>query len=307
MSCDTGTGNIRIEPVNVSWEIEEQSSIVCVADVAESLENKWFGLQASNGTKYYAWYTVTGGAAAVDPAIAGRTALPITIAPNASASAVATATAAAIDAIGGGLLFESNAVADKVYVSNIGAADVEKIFDGTAPTGFTFNQCQQGGYLDCGLLDGNVESSFESQFLEIKSHQTGTSLRAELRQGTTAEISLTMQETDVARIKEVFATVNGGTHTPSGGTELFGWGTNLQGTNTIIQARRLVLHPVTMGADRSRDLCFWKAMAMPETMVFSGEEVNTIAVTFKTYIDSEKPEEIQHWSYGDWTQLIPGA
>lgn len=307
MSCDTGTGNIRIEPVNVSWEIEEQSSIVCVADVAESLENKWFGLEASNGTKYYAWYTVTGGAAAVDPAIAGRTALPITIAPNATAAAVATATAAAIDAVGGGLLFESSAVDDKVYITNIGAADVEKVFDGTAPTGFTFNQCQQGGYLDCGLIDGNVESSFESQYLEIKSHQTGTSLRAELRQGTTAEVSLTMQETDIPRLKEVFATVNGGTHTPSGGTELFGWGTNLQGTNTIIQARRLVLHPVTMGSDRSRDLCFWKSMAMPDSMVFSGEEVNTVSVTFKTYIDSEKPEEIQHWAYGDWTQLIPGA
>lgn len=307
MSCDTGTGNIRIEPINVSWEIEEQTGITCVADVAESLENKWFGFQASNGTKYYAWYTVTGGAAAVDPAPAGRTAVPVTIAANATASAVATATAAAIDALGGGLLFEASASGAKITMTNIGAADVEAVFDGTAPTGFTIAQCQQGGYLDCGLLQGNVESNFESQFLAITAHQTGTSLRAELRQGTTAEVKIVMQETDIPRLKEVFATVNGGAYTPGGGTQLFGWGTNLQGTNTIIQARRLVFHPVNADTDRSRDVCFWKSMAMPDSLVFSGEEVNTVSVSFKTYIDSEKPEEISHWAYGDWTQLIPGA
>lgn len=305
MSCDTGTGNIRIEPINVTWEIEEQTSITCVADVSSSLNNTWFGFEASDAVKYYAWFNVA--AAGVDPAIAGRTGVSVAIAANASASTVATALAAAIDGIAAGAKFEASASGAKVIMTNIGAADVEKVFDGTAPTGFTFGQCQQGGYLDCGLLQGNVESSFEQQLLQITAHQTGTSLRAELRQGTSAEISLTMQETDIPRLKEVFATVNGGTHTPSGGTELFGWGTNLQGTNTIIQARRLVLHPVALGSDRSRDLCFWKSMAMPETMVFSGEEVNTVAVTFKTYIDSEKPDEIQHWAYGDWTQLIPGA
>jgi hypothetical protein len=301
----SSVGNIIIEPVNVSWEIEEQSLITCVADVAESLENKWFGIQDSALVKYYVWYTVTGGAAAVDPAPAGRTSLPVTIAPNATAAAVATATAAAIDAFGGGLLFVATASSDQVTVTNIGAADVEKAFDGAAPTGFIFLQCQQGGSLDCGYLDGNVESTFEQQLLEIKTHQTGASLVAELRQGTTAEIALVLKETDLPRLKEVFATVAGGSHTPGGGTELFGWGTNLQGSNTIIQARRLVFHGVNAAADRSRDICFWKAYAMPESLVYSGEEPNSVSVTFKTYIDQGKPAEIQHFAVGDWTQLIP--
>lgn len=297
--------NIRIEPINVTWEIEEQTRITCVADVSSSLQSKWLGFQASDGVKYYAWFNVA--TLGVDPAIAGRTGAAVAIAANASASTVATALAAAIAGIAAGAKFEASASSALVVMTNIDPADVEKTFDGTAATGFTFAQSQQGGSLDTGYIQGDVKSAFEVMTQEIKSHQTGTTLLAELRTGTGATISLTMEETDVPRIKEVFATVSGGAYTPPGGTELFGWGTNQQGTNTVIQARRLVFHPVTAGTDRSRDLCFWKALPNPKTLVYSGENPNTIEVEYKTYLDPSKDSTIQHWSMGDWTQLIPGA
>lgn len=303
MSC-SGVGNIRIEPVNLTWEIEEQTEVLTVADDSESLDGTWFGLQGSDGTKYYVWYDI---GAAADPAPAGRTAIPVVVAADATAAAVATATAAALNAFGGGLIFEATADDDHLLITNIGTNDVESTFDGTAPTGFTFTQCQQGGFLDLGLLDGNVETTFEQALLEIKTHQTGSSILAELRQGTSAEIAVVMKETDIPRLKEVFATIQGGKFTPPGGSEGFGWGTVLQGQNTIVQARRLVFHGVNAGADRTRDLCFWKAYPMPETLVYSGEEPNSVSATFKTYIDTDKDSKINHFFYGEWDKLIPGA
>ena len=111
MSCDTGTGNIRIEPINVSWEIEEQTGITCVADVSSSLNSTWIGFEASDAVKHYAWFNV--GGAGVDPAIAGRTGVAVAIAVNATAATVATALAAAIDGLGGGLKFEASASSKK--------------------------------------------------------------------------------------------------------------------------------------------------------------------------------------------------
>jgi hypothetical protein len=75
-------------------EVAQVVSTTTVADVAGSLNNLYFFI-SSPSTDYYVWFNV--GGAGVDPAIGGRTAIPVTFAPNATANTVATAVALAID------------------------------------------------------------------------------------------------------------------------------------------------------------------------------------------------------------------
>lgn len=76
-------------------EVAQVVSVTTVADVAGSLNNKYFFISSPN-TDYYVWFNV--GGAGVDPALPGRTGIPVAFAPNATANAVATAVAAAVDA-----------------------------------------------------------------------------------------------------------------------------------------------------------------------------------------------------------------
>lgn len=304
MSCGA-TGDIKIEPVNVTWEIEEQWHVKTIADVSSSSNSNYFRIGKSGQTthSHYVWLDV--GNTGVDPAVAGLTGVEVNIAANDTAATIATAIAAAVTALSD---FTATASGDTVTITCIGAGDSAGLLDGAgaAATGFTFTQCQEGGTLDLGLLQGDVESGFEETLLELTAHQTGVTPIADLRQGVKTELSLVMQEATVTKLKEIFAKSGGGTDTPSGGTEVFGWGTSRQGLNTIIQARRLVLHPVAKSdTDYSGDLCFWKAYPMPESLIFSGENPKTLSVSWKFYLDASKPAAISLFCFKDWTQYIP--
>lgn len=296
MSCSS-VANIRIEPVNVSWEIEQQTCVETVADVSSSLNNKYFTIRSSADAKFHVWYNVA--AAGVDPAPANSTGIPVAISANASASAVATATQVAVDANAN---FKASLYdATNVIITAMTPADVTDSVDFN--TTFEIETIQEGGIIDLGLLDGDVEVSFEEQTFEVFAHQTGTTLRADLRQGVSAEVSLTLKESHNTLRKEIFAKASGGMHTPSGGTEVFGWGNSRQGLNTVVQSRRLVMHPVALvSGDKSRDLCFWKSYPMPESLTFSGENPEMISVTFKSYLDDTKPSGINLFGFGDWSQ-----
>jgi hypothetical protein len=285
---------IRIEPVNVTWEIEQQDCVQTVADVADSLDGKYFLL----GSDYYVWLD---GPVAADPAPAGRTGIAAAYTTNDTAAAVATAIASAVDLDAN---FNASASGDLVTITRVGTAAQDAAVD--VDTGFSFLETQESGSLDLGFLSGNVESSFEEQLLDITAHQTGTTVLSALRQGVSASITLTMQQATVAKLKDLFARTGGGAHTPAGGgaTELYGWGTSRQGDNAIPQSRRLILKPVN-AVDESRTLCFWKAYPLPSSLVLSGEEAKTLEVEWRLFLDDSKPSEISYFAFGDYTQLIP--
>ncbi len=73
-------------------------TITTVADVAGSLNSKYFLLNSANGgTNYYVWINVASGG--VDPMVAGRTGVPVAISTSDTANTIATAVASAIDAL----------------------------------------------------------------------------------------------------------------------------------------------------------------------------------------------------------------
>ncbi len=289
----TNAGDIRIEPVDVTWTINQQDCITPVADVAESLDGTHFLL----GSDFYVWMDI---ALAADPAPAGRTGIAVVVAADSSAATIATAMTAAIDADGA---FEASEANGSVFATRLDEAEHAGALD--VDTGFTILTTQEGGSLDLGLLQGNVENSFEEQLLEITAHQTGTTILTALRQGVSATITLTMQETTIAKLRDLFSKTGGGAVTPAGGTELYGWGTSRQGDNVIPQTRRLNLHPVNADADLSRDLTFWKAYPLLNNLVYSGEEAKTLEVEWRLFLDDSKPAEVSLFAFGDSSQLFP--
>ena len=76
--------------------IQEVTSVTTVADVAGSLNNKYFYLNTVNDL-YYVWYNASG--AGVDPGIGGRIGAMVAIINNDTANTVATNTATVIDAL----------------------------------------------------------------------------------------------------------------------------------------------------------------------------------------------------------------
>lgn len=134
-----GTGNVAYI-VNVGEGTKEVSSVTAVADVAGSLNSKWFKLNSAYDRRlYYVWYDVN--SAGVDPAVPGRTGVKVSIATAATATTVATATKNAIDALADFVATSSSAI---VTITNATGGPSTDTADGTAATGFTFGTTTQG-------------------------------------------------------------------------------------------------------------------------------------------------------------------
>lgn len=122
-----------------SSSVKEVTSITCVADVTNSLDGTYFFLySAKDATKYHVWYNTSGGSA-VDPAPANSTAIEVAITTNDTATAVATATRNAIDALAD---FVGTGATTEVIVTN---ADFGSCTDSSdVDAGFTITVTTQG-------------------------------------------------------------------------------------------------------------------------------------------------------------------
>ena len=129
------------------------STVVTVADVAGSLNNKYFLINsANNERKYYVWFNVN--AAGTDPAIAGRIGIEVAIATGAADTAVATALQTALDAVDD---FVSTVLTATVTVTNANNGFSDEIEDGAAPTAFTFTTTVWGkGETVNGIITANT-------------------------------------------------------------------------------------------------------------------------------------------------------
>lgn len=127
----TGSGWMRLAYTDT---FVQQWTIETVADDTSSLNDTYFLIDGEDGTNYYVWFDVA--SAGTDPAIAGRTAIPVAIAEDATADTVAAALEAEIDDIWTGSSVSTDTV---TLVGNAGGKIT--IADSTdAPTGFTFTR-----------------------------------------------------------------------------------------------------------------------------------------------------------------------
>jgi hypothetical protein len=96
--------------------IHQVANIALAADDDGSLNNKYFLINSANNThQYYVWFNVGGNG--LDPMVAHRTGIPVSIYPNASPAVIAVALAPALNAANGGADFSAAASGNNVIVT----------------------------------------------------------------------------------------------------------------------------------------------------------------------------------------------
>lgn len=158
---------------------------------------------------------------------------------------------------------------------------------------------------DLGRTSGGVEVTLEAQTVDILTDQTGQLVADRVFVGSTVEATMSLLEVTPERFKTVVGTVTGDTYTPMGGTELTGYGESRLYQSFFDLGGELVLHPTRLPAsDRSRDITFWKSAPQPASINFSGEEPQTLEVTFSALPDRNLQEAINQMAFGDSEQDV---
>lgn len=107
----------------------------------------------------------------------------------------------------------------------------------------------------------------------------------------------TGQATDISDVNTSFTFA---VTTQGGASGLYGWGSSKDFTAVSTQAAKLVLHPVALSSsDKTRDLNFWKAYPMLESINLSGENPRVIKVKFKVFPDTTRQSAIRLFAIGD--------
>ena len=139
--------------------VAEVTSVTCVADVAGSLNSKYFLINSAlDAIQYYVWFNVN--SVGVDPAVSGKTGVEIELATAASASTAATAVASALEALEGFTASASGAVVTVTNSAVGGATDAEDV-----DSGVTIAVITQGVSAVTGW---GTSKRFESQLADAK-------------------------------------------------------------------------------------------------------------------------------------------
>lgn len=299
--------NQKVEPMQVTFgeSVMQSEKITAVADVAGSLNNKYFVFYTQAGAKHYAWFNVN--SAGTDPAVSGGTAHEIVLATAASADTVASAIAAVIDAVSG---FDCTSDGAVITLLGTTAGYAKPAHDGAAPCAFSFEVNYYGDVaVDLGYTDGDIELGHEETMVDLTAHQTGTQVLGHIATGNSLSLTLSLKETAVSQLRKMIATGEGDAMIPDGtgvsSTEVFGWGTSRQFKQTQDRARKLVLHPIALPASNmSRDITIWKAYPKVASLTFSGENVLMIPVDFSIYPDYSKQDKVRMCVFGDASQAL---
>ncbi len=294
--------NIKIEPMTVTWgeDVIQVDTVTLVADVAGSLNNKYFFIYSTAGVKYHVWFNIN--SAGSDPAPGGSTAEVVAGATGATAGTLATAAASVIDGLAAFAATASNGV---ITVTHAAAGYATAMHDGNS--GFSFSLTTEGDTAaEIGFTEGEIELSLKEEIVNINSHQTGSEDLGGIRTGKKIEVSLKVRETSVNQLKKLLRQA-GGSFTPigAGPTEVIGMGQYKNFTQTLNQSKKLVLHPVVLGSsDHTRDYTFHLCYAMLDKLTFSGEKIFDVPVTFKCYPKQSLNDRVEYFSFGDGTQTL---
>ena len=292
-----GSANsIVISPVNVLWRIEASEQVDFAGLTGLDVKGKFFNIStAKDAILNYVWGDDS---IEADPAPAGRVGIDFTVVGDSdTASTLATACAAAIDALGG---YSASASGTVVTIYRAAVGLVTDTVD--VDMGVVITVCRRGKDFDLGLLQGDIEMGAAPAYFTVTAQQSGLTPRAALYQGVESlEASTTMLETQNSQLKEIYGLYGSDGFVPSGGTEVFGIGTSKQGQNLLVDAARLVFKDVN-AVDDSNNRTFMLAIPKPDSLVFSGENPRTLSVTWQGFIDDQIDSRVSALNFGDETQ-----
>lgn len=307
--ASSSSSSFLLSAADVSWG-RRHCYTVQVTDAAADLSGESFlvyvpsaNFAAEEG--FQVWFDLDDGSVAPTPP-AGETLIEVDVATGDTAAQVATKLADAL---------EANANFRSKVDANVAAGDtvvVEANFKGPVETAasdvdsavvITLQREGLGG--DLGRTSGGVEVTLEATTADILSDQTGQLVLDRVFTGSTVEASMSFLEVTPERFKTIVGSVTGDVFTPAGGTELSGYGESRLYQSFFDLGGELVLHPTRFPAsDRSRDITFWKSAPQPASINFSGEEPQTLEVTFAALADRDVVEAINQMAFGDSEQDV---
>lgn len=304
---------IKSKPMNLHLGRRHIHAISALPDSASSLAGTYFLIEFASPTatnelnkKRFAVYFKVGTEGA-DPLIEGYTSLPVTIAVNATKTAVTTALETALKALD---IVKLAFIQDGLlYVESMWFGKVASIVDGEDETGFTFTDSVigNGGFL--GATEGGVEFTPEISTEDVTADQTGDIALTTIIKSTKYSLKTTMKELSQERMELLFGGLVGETFTPGavGATKVIGFGTSKVGTNVSSYLGELILQPVSKDPnDHSENFHFFSVAVLPGSMNFGSETLKT-EVTFNTYIDARKDKRANLGVYGNGFQDLRPA
>lgn len=306
MSCNTQTRNLGPRNILLGKDTYQAGCITTVADVAASLQNSYFVMhEPVTQTKHYFWFNIA--TLGVDPAVPNATAHPIAIASGATASAVASAAQAVIDALTWVVATVSANHITITYATYGYAYEMRDAIATSDKTGFTLTTSTFGQtQVDLGGTEGDVVMTVEEQNVEVKSPQTGNFVTAEIRQGATLGVSFSLQDTSVASIRRAM-NFYGSTIVPDNGSGavLSGYGSSNLFKSTDDVATQLILRPSKLAGipDKSEDFTMPKAKLKLGELTFSAENILVLPIEATAYLDTSDNAFVNFFSYGDKSSL----
>lgn len=288
----SSVNNIAINPVNVLWRIEAMEKFDFTGASGAAMNNKTIHLFLNNGVQHYFWanYNSTG----ADPTETG-TAHVVAIALAAIDTAIATDFMTAIAAVTGFTATRSGAVVTVSRTADTGCGEVS---DPTCTlTGVTMTQVRRGKDFNLGLLKGDVSPEFGPSNLVVTAHQFGKTPLLNLNQGfSKLGCKTDLLETDNSKLQAMYKVYGGSV--AGGTTTVFGAGTSVLGKNIMIDAARLIFKPVN-AVDNTKNFCLALAIPVPGSLVFSGENPQTLAVEWMGFVDLQLDTHINAVFIGD--------
>ena len=308
MSCNAQTRNLGPRNILLGKDTYQEFCFYTKADVAGSLMNKFFVIHEPVTQAKHYFYFDSGVGPSVDPAVPNATGHVITVSTSASATTVATATAAVVNALSWVNATATDDHVDCIMTTTYGYA--YEIRDSTitaAQTGFTFTVTKFGAtQIDLGGTEGDVSFTLEEQNVEIKTPQTGNFVLGEIRQGATAKVGFSLQDTSEASIRRVLSFYGGNLVPDNGsGKTLTGYGTSNLFKSTDDIATQLILRPSSLAGvpDARQDFTLPKAKLKLGAMSFSAENILVLPVEATAYLDTADNKYLNFFSYGDKSAL----
>jgi hypothetical protein len=288
---------IRVNPVNVLWQIEAMEKLDFSGAIASSTNNKWIQLWLASGAGHYFWanYNSTG----VDPVQAG-TGHAVVVGIGDADTVIAESFKTSINATAGFTAVRSGTVVTVTRTIGTGVGEVTDPTTNFQSSNLTMTQVRRGKDFNLGLLKGDVDPKFSPSNLTVHAHQFGKTPLLTLNQGfDKIEVSTKLLETDNAKLKAMHKLYGGSVI--GGSSEVFGAGTFVLGKNILIDAARLIFKPVN-AVDNSGNMQIALAIPVPGSLIFSGENPNELEVSWMGFADLLMNSKINVISFGDISQ-----
>jgi len=282
-------GNIRVENLQVSWDGSDFG--FTDGDVEPSFEEQFAEIQAhQEGTNILSGIR-TGKSTELSLALMETSTAQITSILTSAGGDTATATAEVCT-----IVIADVSTINSKYFDIYSALDVIKYrawFDvnntGVAPSsvGVTLVEVDLDATPTVAEAVTALKLALDALAAFVATESSGTTV--------TVTNASTGGTTDVADFNTGFTFAV----TTQGISAVPGWGSGKDFTSMLTQAKKLVLHPVVNSAtDYSRDLAFWKAYPLMDSITSSGENPKIVNVTFKIFPDLTRQAAVRLFVFG---------